>query len=99
MGLDIKHLQENPEEPGEGLEEEQEQEAEVEAEDDQQQQIIEKCLKDLQQHANCLSAWWMTRKCFRVRRKDKRFSDFAAKNLQRKQNSEEAERQFHLQVD
>ena len=93
----IKHLQENPEEPGEDLEEEEEQEAEVEAEDDQQQQIIEKYLKDLQKHPSCLSAWWMASgRCFRVRTKDKRSSDFAAKNLKRKLNSEQAEHQFHL---
>ena len=95
---DVKHLQENPEKPGEDLEEEQEQEAEVEAEDHQQLQIIEKCLKDLQNHPSCLNAWWLpSRQCFRVRSKDKRSSDFGAKSLKkRKKHSEEAEHQFDL---
>ena len=94
---DVKHLQENPEKPGEDLEEEQGQQAEVEDEDDSDQLHIEECLKDLQKHPSCLSAWWMpSRQCFRIRTKDKRSSDFGVKSLKRKKHSEEGENKFDM---
>ena len=69
------------------------------AQDEDQEflEVIQDCTKNLQKHPNCHSAFFVpSRSCFRVRTKDKRFSEFRVKNLKRKRSLEEEKNQeFH----
>ena len=66
-------------------------------EDQEFLKIMQDCTKNLQEHPNCHSAFFVpSRSCFRVRTKDKRFSEFRLKNLKRKRSLEEdIKQEFH----